>query len=100
MTRVSFVGVIAADKPDALQKDYFYSNQFLACLCTGQNPNGEYGNETMSQSASNCESCSTTPALIKKDLSVSAVFAVHRADVRAQPPLFQVDPGCALKARP
>lgn len=53
-------------------KGYAYSNQFLACLCTGKNNQADdYGNATMNQVASVCQSCSTTPNNIKVDLSVS-----------------------------
>ncbi|BEI82966.1 hypothetical protein CcaverHIS002_0308340 [Cutaneotrichosporon cavernicola] len=48
----------------------FFSQGFLACLCTGRNTNGtEYGNATMTQVAGVCQSCSTTPNNIKTDLS-------------------------------
>lgn len=52
---------------------YAFSNQFLACLCTGKSSSteGDYGNATMNQVAGVCQSCSTTPNNIKSDLSVS-----------------------------
>lgn len=51
---------------------YTYSNSFLASLCTGYNLEGQpFGNDTMTQVAGVCQSCSTTPMNIKSDLSVS-----------------------------
>ncbi len=55
----------------AHKNGYAFSNQFLACLCQGQNAIETYGNETMVQVAGVCQSCSTTPATVKGDLSVS-----------------------------
>ncbi|WOO80659.1 uncharacterized protein LOC62_03G004184 [Vanrija pseudolonga] len=50
-------------------RGYEYSNQFLGCICSGNSFNGTLGNDTMVQSSSVCQSCTTTPPLIKKDLS-------------------------------
>ncbi|TXT07202.1 hypothetical protein VHUM_03372 [Vanrija humicola] len=50
-------------------RGYDYSNQFLGCICSGNRPNGTLGNDTMVQSSGMCQSCTTTPPLIKKDLS-------------------------------
>lgn len=51
---------------------YDYANQFVACLCEGKNINGNWGNDTMTQAAGICQSCSTTAREIKANLSVSA----------------------------
>ncbi|KAL1411614.1 hypothetical protein Q8F55_002578 [Vanrija albida] len=50
-------------------RGYDYSNQFLGCICSGNSFNGTLGNDTMVQSSGMCQSCTTTPPLIKKDLS-------------------------------
>ncbi|WWC89093.1 uncharacterized protein L201_004011 [Kwoniella dendrophila CBS 6074] len=45
-----------------------FANQFLGCLCIGKKENGILGNESISNAASFCLGCITTPGKIKEDL--------------------------------
>ncbi|ODN80590.1 hypothetical protein L202_02782 [Cryptococcus amylolentus CBS 6039] len=50
------------------QMNLTYMNDFVGCLCVGDNADGGFGNDTMTQSAGICQSCATTPKLIATNL--------------------------------
>ncbi|WVQ73965.1 hypothetical protein IAR50_003546 [Cryptococcus sp. DSM 104548] len=50
------------------QMNLTYMNEFVGCLCEGDNANGGFGNDTITQSAGICQSCETTPELIVTNL--------------------------------
>lgn len=48
-----------------------FANEFVNCICTGQENDAVLGNDALSTSVGICQSCQMTPGKIKDDLSVS-----------------------------
>jgi hypothetical protein len=48
-----------------------YANDFVSCVCTGQENDQVIGDDALQAAAGICQACDTTPDRIKEDLSVS-----------------------------
>jgi hypothetical protein len=53
------------------QQNYTFANDFVQCLCQGQEDGNALGNDAVTSALGSCSSCSTTPQMVKDDLSVS-----------------------------